>query len=222
MRTQTLPTSNSLQVYHRPTMSPVGRNSCNLQDYEAFRSAFLKTWWSDSRQSLVRCSLYQGRYNRSSNLSLSGYFLKYATMASYLNPRPSEVEVIEAIRYHFPINIQRAMLSNQLRTIDDTLELLRRVEVIETGEAFSRPHQVPQNQTQNATRQGANPSVSDRRGVAPNQVRQVQFYQHHRNRSHWNNRRNNYNHNRERESESAGSNQLNPNATSFQARQQPG
>jgi hypothetical protein len=64
-------------------------------------------------------------------------------MASYLNPRPSDIEVIEAIRYHFPVNIQRAMLSNQLRTIGDTLNQLRRVEVIETGEAFPRPHQVP-------------------------------------------------------------------------------
>jgi hypothetical protein len=34
--------------------------SRNLTDYEAFRKAFLNTWWSASWQSLVKCSLYQG------------------------------------------------------------------------------------------------------------------------------------------------------------------
>jgi hypothetical protein len=228
MRLKCIPKHYQLAIAYRSIVGQlcsqwVETVSCNLSDYDAFRSAFLKTWWSDSHQSLVRCKLYQGRYNRSSNLSLSGYFLKYATMASYLNPRPSDIEVIEAIRYHFPVNIQRAMLSNQLRTIDDTLVLLRRVEVLETGEAFPRPHQVPQNQSQNAPRQGANPSANDRRGPAPNHVRQLQSYQNNRNKNNWNNRRYHYNNNRNRESESEspGSNQLNPNATSFQGRQQP-
>jgi hypothetical protein len=39
-------------------------------------------------------------------MSLSVHFLKYATMASYLDPKPTEVEVIEAMRYHFPISVQ--------------------------------------------------------------------------------------------------------------------
>jgi hypothetical protein len=56
-------------------------------------------------------------------------------MASYL-PRPTDVEVIEAIRYHFPIGVQRAMLTNQLHTTDEVLDLLNRVEVMEASEGF--------------------------------------------------------------------------------------
>jgi hypothetical protein len=72
-----------------------------LTDYEAFKKAFLNTWWSASQQNLVKCS---------SNLSLSGHFLKYATMASHLEPRSTEMEVIEARRY-FSIVIKKGHIN---------------------------------------------------------------------------------------------------------------
>jgi hypothetical protein len=62
--------------------------SQQLSDYGSFRKSFLSTWWSASQQSLVKCSLYQGKYNRQSNVTLSAHFLEYATMDSYLDPRP--------------------------------------------------------------------------------------------------------------------------------------
>jgi hypothetical protein len=99
--------------------------SDKLKSYEDFRPAFLSTWWSPSQQSLVKCSIYQGKYARRSSLTLFGHFLKYTTMASHLEPRPSDTEVIEAIHYHFPIHVQRAMLGTQLRTIVEALDLLR-------------------------------------------------------------------------------------------------
>jgi hypothetical protein len=37
--------------------------SHQLSDYEAFKKLFLSTWWSTAQQSLVKCSLYQGKYN---------------------------------------------------------------------------------------------------------------------------------------------------------------
>jgi hypothetical protein len=117
--------------------------SRNSTDYEAFKKASLNTWWSPLRQSIVKCSLYQVKYNRNSNLTLSGDFLKYATMASYLEPRPIDVEVIEVIRYNFPIGVQRAMLTNQLHTIEETLDLLKRVEVMEASECFQKPQSAP-------------------------------------------------------------------------------
>jgi hypothetical protein len=63
-------------------------------DYTTFKKELLKTSWSSSQQSLVRCKLYQDKYTKHSNLSLSAYFLKHATLASYLDPKPTEVEII--------------------------------------------------------------------------------------------------------------------------------
>jgi hypothetical protein len=111
----------------------------NLRDYDSFKKAFLNTWWSTSRQSLVRCTIYQAKYDRRSNLSLSAHFLKYATMASYLDPRPSDPDSIESIKTHFPIAVQRAMLT----TVEETLDLLKRIVIMEASEGFQRPTSIP-------------------------------------------------------------------------------
>jgi hypothetical protein len=173
--------------------------SQNLADYESFKEAFLRPWWSSPRQSLQKCRLYQAKYNRQSALSLSGHFLKYAMMASYLEPKPTSVEIIEAIRFYYPVGVQKAMLTNQLSTIEGTLVLLKRSEVIDAGEGFHRPPNPPQNQHP--------------------QIWQVQ-YQRPRNRNHHNQRRNNYHPDRSNESQGGGSDHLNPNNTTFQARQE--
>ncbi|PNF33609.1 hypothetical protein B7P43_G14287 [Cryptotermes secundus] len=59
--------------------------------------------------------------------------LKYATMASYLDPRPSDADLIEAIKSHFPITVQRAMLTSQLCTVEETLDLLKRIEITQVS-----------------------------------------------------------------------------------------
>jgi hypothetical protein len=109
-----------------------------LNNYETFKQEFLSTWWSIAQQSLVKCSLYQDKYNKQSNLSLSAHFFKYATMASYLDPKPSDTEIIEAIRYHYPLNVQRAMLNIQIRTISEALDQLKRIELVETREQYNK------------------------------------------------------------------------------------
>jgi hypothetical protein len=117
-----IPPSSQLAVAKKSVIGKLSKQwleavSDKLKNYGDFKQAFLNMWWSPSQQSLVKCSIYQGKYDRGSNLTLSGHFLKYATMASYLEHRPSDTEVIEAIRYHFPIHIQRTMLGTQLRSI---------------------------------------------------------------------------------------------------------
>jgi hypothetical protein len=74
---------------------------------------------------------YQGKYDRGSGLSLSAYFLRQATTASYLAPKLSPVEIIQLLRTHYPIHIQRVLLSNQLSTIEQALDLLKQIEVME-------------------------------------------------------------------------------------------
>jgi hypothetical protein len=213
---KSVPKALQLAVAYRSVTGLMSRQwvetvSWNLKDYDEFKRDFLKTWWSVSRQSLVKCSLYQGKYNRSSNLSLSGYFLKHATMASYLDPRPSDIEIIEAIRYHYPIGVQRAMISNQLKTIEETLHLLKKVEAMEQSEGFQRPHQQTPQQNPNASRQNQHSSPHDRRVQTQNQVRQVEFANRgNRNNGNWRRNRN----------QGQRSTHLNPNAPVFQGNQE--
>jgi hypothetical protein len=87
--------------------------SAKFINHEHFRKEFLATWWSAAQQGLTKCNLYQSKYDPSTGLSLSAHFLKHVTTASYLEPKLSDREVIEAIRCHYPSDIQRLLVTNQ-------------------------------------------------------------------------------------------------------------
>jgi hypothetical protein len=110
----------------------------NIRDYKTFKKEFFNTWWSTSEHSLVKCSLYQGKYDKQSNMSLTAHFLKYATVATYLQPKLSEVEIIYAIHLHYPLHIQRVLLTVQSKNISETLNLLKRIEVMENHKSYLR------------------------------------------------------------------------------------
>jgi phage shock protein A len=59
--------------------------------YEDFKSAFIKQFWGSDCQSTVRCSMYQGRYNKHDKRNMANHFLKFAVLARFLNP-PMESE----------------------------------------------------------------------------------------------------------------------------------
>jgi hypothetical protein len=218
MKLKGIPKACQLAVAYRSLAGSLSRQwaetvSHQLSDYESFRQAFMDTWWSPSQQSLVRCSLYQGKYNRQSNLSLSAYFLKYTTMATYLDPRPTDAEIIEAIRYHFPISIQRAMLSTQLRSMGEALDLLKRIEVMERQENFNKYQNPTASHGHNPNRPGPALPISDRnRGQG--QVRHIQYHRAH-SRNRYNGQRNFYNREQGNEPRTGGSQNLDPQATSF-------
>jgi hypothetical protein len=55
-----------------------------------------------------------------------------------LDPKPTEEETIEALRFHYPVEVQRALLNIQTKTISETLEVLRRSELLEAQEQYGR------------------------------------------------------------------------------------
>jgi hypothetical protein len=124
--------------------SVVGKDSKNwavtvgqeLTNYESFKKAFLSTWWSTAQKNRMRCNSYQGKYDKQAGLTLSGHFLKYALGTTYLEPSLSPEEVIDAIRYHFPISVQRAILCTRPKTIGEVVELLKGIETIEGQESY--------------------------------------------------------------------------------------
>jgi hypothetical protein len=138
-------------------------------------------------------------------------------MASYLEPRPTDEEVVEAIRYHFPISVQRAMLSTQLRSVGEALDLFQRIEILEANEGGNRPTNSSFAQGPHTNRPSPNPQGNDR---SRPQVRNVQYYSHSRNNHYRNPRRNWYDRERDNEPRSVCSPNRNPNAPSFNASQE--
>jgi hypothetical protein len=60
--------------------------------------------------------------------------LRCSVKAAHLSPRLSVIDLIEAISGHFPPYVQRAMLSANVRSIQEALSFLNKLEVMETGD----------------------------------------------------------------------------------------
>jgi hypothetical protein len=83
---------------------------------------------------LVKCKLYQSKYEKGAGLSMSAHLLKFATMASYLEPKLTDNEIIETIRCHYPLEIQKLLVSTKLGSVAEFLEVLKRLELMEERE----------------------------------------------------------------------------------------
>jgi hypothetical protein len=79
-------------------------------------------------------------------------------------------EIVEAVRHHFPVMVQRAMISTHPRTVEETLDLLKRVEMLGGDEPYQRSDPVPHhpNSTPNRDQHNRGWGGGDGRG-RPNQ-----------------------------------------------------
>jgi hypothetical protein len=165
--------------------------SDRFNNYEQFKREFLATWWSAAQQGLTKCNLYQSKYDPAEGLSLSAHFLKHVTAASYLEPKLSDCETIEAIRCHYSSEIQILLVTTKLNTIAEALEVLKRLEMLEER-TTSRGNEVPRNSASNSGYRNLAHFEETRRSSS---VRQVQRGNS-RNRGSWNH---NQRYNRERD-----------------------
>jgi hypothetical protein len=89
---KSVPRELQLAIALRSITDPTAKDwvsavSHTLNDYSQFKPAFAKVYWKQVAQSNVRKSIYQDKHNKQSGLTLSGHFLKYAVLASYLQPK---------------------------------------------------------------------------------------------------------------------------------------
>jgi hypothetical protein len=152
----------------------LGAVNSNLSSYEQFKKKFLDTWWSAAQQGRVKNTLYRSTYEKRAGLSMSAHLLKFATMASYLEPKLTENEIIEAIRCHYPTKIQELLVSTRLDSVAEFLEVLNRLELVEERNESSGVASGFNQPTQNFS---ANRDRNDRQ-EGPGPIRQVQH--HHR------------------------------------------
>jgi hypothetical protein len=106
----------------------------DLQNYHQFREAITEFLWGPQAQSKWRCALYQGKYDAGKDGSMTAHFLRYSAVASNLTPKITEAEMVDMISGHYPAYVQRTLLSAGVKTIRDVLNLLNRLESIETYE----------------------------------------------------------------------------------------
>jgi hypothetical protein len=74
---------------------------------------------------------------------MSAHFLKYAVLATYLEPRIPDRELIRALQFHLPPFIQRMLATASLQTVQNVVDVLKRQEMMDDHDPTPRPNPVP-------------------------------------------------------------------------------
>jgi hypothetical protein len=108
--------------------------------YESFKTAFANLLWGQTRQAQIRCSIYQDRWDRRNEETYAEHYIRYASMASMLNPPLSEEDLVGAMIGHFPPDVQNGMFCGNLKTTQDVLAFLSKMHGLEaTRVQHTRP-----------------------------------------------------------------------------------
>jgi hypothetical protein len=188
-----------------------------LRNYEHFKQAMTELLWSPQIQSQVRCSIHQDRLNKSGGEDLSAHFLPYAMMVANLAPKMSELEDIDAVSGHCPNYVQCARLSANVKTVQESLSFLNKLQTMEGDEARQNSNrEPPSSRPECKSSAGHNQSGQYR----PRSALQNARYMRYRDNASYNQGRQRHGHSTGRESRAASPhrprrNRLNPNADSY-------
>jgi hypothetical protein len=110
-----------------------------LKSYNDFKTAFKELLWDGTRQSEIRCRVYQDRYDYRSGESFSEHYIRYANMASMLSPAMSDQDLLGAMVTHYEPRIQACLISANLKSTQEALAVLSKLQSLETSREQYRP-----------------------------------------------------------------------------------
>jgi hypothetical protein len=82
----------------------------NLKSYNEFKKAFTELLWNPSRQASIRSSIYLGKYNPHSGDSYMDHYIRYANLASTLDPPMTDMDLLSAHTSHFEPRVQQGLI----------------------------------------------------------------------------------------------------------------
>ena len=148
----------------------------DLKDYEQFRENFANISWSKPHQSRIRCALYQDKYSRKEGESMTAHFLRYANLASNLQPPMSEDDPISALISHCSIHVQKNIIDCKLKNIQEALNYLSKMEALDSQHDFRKDRSpLDQREYNRGPRNRQATEQNDVRRRAGVQVRQVNY-----------------------------------------------
>ena len=108
-----------------------------LKSYDDFKRAFTELLWDSTRQSEIRCRVYQDRYDYRSGESFSEQ-IRYDNMASMISPAMSDQDLLGAMVTHFEPRIQTCLISANLKSTQDVLAVLTKLQSLEKWKEQNR------------------------------------------------------------------------------------
>jgi hypothetical protein len=198
-----------------------------LKTYEEFKKGFAELLWCPSRQASVRSSIYFDRHVPGSGGSYLDHYIRYANLASTLNPPMTDLDLLSALTSHFEPRAQQGLICSNIQSTQDALTFLAKIQALE-GKSDSYSPSRRDHDRRNSNRRPHNASDRDDRdrregGNSDVNVRYVGRQSDRRN-TRFNDRRQNgqdgqsFNRRGQGRVRADADRQLNPTATNFEPR----
>jgi hypothetical protein len=138
-----VPENLKLPIVLRTIKDPFAQNWVSseyhkLDSYQDFKSQFSKLFWNELEQAIGRCDIYQGKYDRNDGESMTEHYVRYARLAANLQPPLTEYDLVTPLTSHFSMEIQSAMLAANLRSSQEALAFLGRVQSLENLHGYCK------------------------------------------------------------------------------------
>ena len=81
-----------------------------LNNYEDFRKGFTELLWNPNRQAGIRSKIYLDRHDPNSGESYVDHYIRYANLASSLDPALQDMDLLSALTLHYQPSMQQGLL----------------------------------------------------------------------------------------------------------------
>ena len=141
-----------------------------LKGYEDFKQAFTELLWNPSRQASIRSSIYLDKYDPKAGESYMDHYIRYANLASTLEPPMTEMDLLSALTSHFEPRVQQGLICGNFKNSQDALAFLAKFQGLGSSkEGFRAPRNEYDRREANRRTQD-NPNPDDRRRDRSNYV----------------------------------------------------
>jgi hypothetical protein len=111
-----------------------------MKNYDEFKKAFTELLWCPSRQASIRSAIYLDKHEPRSGESCLDHYIRYANMASTLNPPMSDLDLLSALTSHFEPRVQQGLVCSNLQSTQDALAFLAKLQGLgDHGHTFRSP-----------------------------------------------------------------------------------
>lgn len=107
----------------------VFKQFCN--NFVSFKGIFLNEYWNFAQHQKIKVALYSDLYSPQKNPSMADYYISLYKQCKQLNPPISDSEFNAQIRRHFPIHIQRVLLTIHGESFLHIYNMLKELDEIE-------------------------------------------------------------------------------------------
>jgi len=111
-----------------------------LNSYDEFRKGFTDLLWNPNRQAGIRGQIYLDKHTQNSGESYVDHYIRYANLASSLDPPMTDMDLLSALTLHYEPRVQQGLLCGNFKCTQDVLGYLSKVQGLrENRESFKAP-----------------------------------------------------------------------------------